>query len=328
MTPVIDLHLDSFIWTRMFGYDITKSHDKTFGRGRFGGQVDVPRLTAGSFTGGLWSITTNPFRSGASRADAFRKNCARFAEIIKNNSTSLKLVSAYPDFESAMHEKKHAVWMTVQGGNALDHDLSLIPEYAPYLTAVTLMHLTHSSLGTSSSPHPTLKKRGLTKLGEEFIQALNENKIFVDLAHSDSETFWDVMKVHDRTQPVMVSHTGVKGAHDHWRNLNDDQLKAVANTGGVVGVIFHAGYLGKGTSGFEQILLHLKHIQNVAGEDAAAIGSDWDGFILPPKELRNCVNFPELVKRMKEHGMTSAQIDKILGLNFLRAFRTLRPARA
>jgi membrane dipeptidase len=134
--------------------------------------------------------------------------------------------------------------------------------------------------------------------------------------------------VHDRSQPLIVTHTGLCGVHRSWRNIDDEQLALVADTGGVVGVMFHGEYLsGHYFSGgpLSAVLDHLAHVVRVAGEDVAAFGSDWDGAIIPPKELRSCVGLPRLVQGLLDRGFRHSTIQKILGGNFLRALRQLRP---
>jgi membrane dipeptidase len=326
-TPVIDLHIDSFIWTRIFGYELRKRHVDFYTKGYFAGQVDLPRLKAGGFSGAIWSITTNPLRTSLGRERVFKKNLNQFKKWIAETPTQLKLISNAHDFDSIESKDQHAVWISIQGGNAIDHDLNLIEKFAPEITSVTLMHLMHSKIGTSMTPYPTFRKRGLTQFGRDFVRKLNAHRIFVDLAHADRKTFMDVVKIHDASQPLLVSHTGVKGVYECFRNIDDEQMKCVAKTGGVIGVIFEPNFLGKGKAGesLTAILDHLEYIQKTVGDDFAALGSDWDGMIVPPKELRSADQLPALVTLMIKRGWTEDQIKKVLGLNFLRAFRLLRP---
>jgi membrane dipeptidase len=324
---VIDLHIDSFIWNRFFRYDIAAKHDPHFLNGWFMHQVDLPRLHSAGVNGAMWSITTNPFRTGASRARTFEKNISRMEAIIQTNSDKMQLVSNSRDLHTILDHKKHAAWIVIQGGNALDHDLELIDRHQEKLTRVTLMHLTHSKLGTSSAPCPRFQKRGLTKLGHEFVKRLNQNRIFVDLAHADRETFMDAVVVHDKSQPLIVTHTGLSGVYPHWRNIDDEQMKNIADTGGVIGVMYQASFLGKGAEGkkTEAVVRHLEHIRKVVGEDFTALGSDWDGMVIPPLGLRSCDELANLVDVLLQRKWTTTEIEKALGLNYLRAFQQLRP---
>ena len=112
--------------------------------------------------------------------------------------------------------------------------------------AVTLVHLSRSSLGDDELA-AAAASGGLTPHGRAYIERLNELRVFVDLAHIAPRGFWDARRG-PRPQPAAarVRIPASRGVHPHWRNLDDAQLAAVADTGGVVGVIFHGGYLGGG----------------------------------------------------------------------------------
>ncbi len=78
---------------------------------------------------------------------------------------------------------------------------------------------------------------GLTAVAKDYVRRLNEQRIFMDRAHVNREGFFDAVAMQGKTQPLVVSHTGVTGVCPHWREVDDAQRRAVANTGGVIGVI-------------------------------------------------------------------------------------------
>jgi membrane dipeptidase len=159
------------------------------------------------------------------------------------------------------------------------------------------------------------------------VERLNATRTFVDLAHISREGFADAVRTHDKSQPLMVSHTGLCGVHSLWRNIDDEQLKQVADTGGLVGVIFHSAYLGDpywGAGRVDRIAEHLEYIVRVVGPDHAALGSDWDGAIVTPRDMPTCSELPRLVQALLDRGMAHDAIHKLLGASFLRALRLLR----
>jgi len=324
-SDVIDLHVDSFIWTRVFGYDLSRRHGRGLLGGRYYSQVDFPRMREAGVSGALWSITTNPLRRSASRARAFASNLGALERICAAATDQVAVVHDFASYRAARAAGKHAVLISVQGGNALDADDQLALLQTGAVIAVTLVHLSNSSLGASSSP--ISRRGGLTAHGSEHIKRLNELRVFVDLAHMHRDAFFEALAVHDSSRPLLVSHTGVSGVHSSWRNLDDSQLKAVADTGGVIGVIFHGGYLGGSYwngGAAELIVDHLAHIVHTVGEDHAALGSDWDGAIITPRDMRTCLELPRLVQHMLDRGLRPPSIQKILGGNFLRALKELR----
>ncbi len=327
---LIDLHIDTFIPPRLpfIRYDVFKRHA---GAGRFFGHLDLPRIEAGGLKGAMWSITTNPFRTAAARWRVFQKNLERFDQMVSASSGRMRLVRDAAGYRAARSEGKHAVLLSIQGGNALEAAPGYLDALGDHhLVRVTLVHLTNAAFGTTSSPLRLWRGRyGLTESGRAFIACLNRHRVFVDLAHIHVRSFWDAVAAHDRTQPLIATHTGVTGVKPHWRNLDDAQLRAIAETGGVVGVIFASNFLRpRGVSDDAEVVVrHMEHIVNVAGEDAVAVGSDYDGAIIPPPDLRDGLAYGRLVARMQARGWPEGRIRKALGLNFLASLERLRPSR-
>lgn len=321
---MIDLHLDSFIWKRIFGYDVRKKHGLGLLQGVFGRQVDLPRLQEAGINGAIWSITTNPWRSSARKPEILLKNLRSIVSTLERAPHEATLVRSYADYVRARLDQKHAVFVGVQGGDVVSYAMPVLGELASHLIKVTLVHLSRSHLGDTSSPIGG--DHGLTNAGHELVEWLNEKRIFVDLAHINRTGFFDVLRVHDSSVPAIVSHTGVSGVYPHWRNLDDEQIRAIANTGGVIGVMYQSTFLGPKVwvDSCELVLDHLEHVIRIGGEGCAALGSDWDGMIIPPKELRDCRGITRLIERMLRRGWSEARISAVLGRNYLRALKALR----
>jgi membrane dipeptidase len=321
-SDIVDLHIDSFIWTRLFGYRLEERHGEGLFGARFYSQVDLPRIREARIAGGIWCITTNPLRGKSSRAPTFEANLAHLKSIFAGVPDDVVVCRNLRDYRAARAADKHAAFIGIQGGNALDAPGSL-DRVAPDLLKVTLVHLSTSTLGATSAPMGG--DGALTTRGQDFVRGLNAHRVFVDLAHINRRGFFDAIAVHDKTQPLLVSHTGVTGVKPHWRNIDDEQLRAVADTGGIVGVIYQKSFLGEPLGRCEAIVRHLQHIIDTIGEDHAALGSDWDGAIEPPRDMPTCLELPRLVDKMLVRGWSDTRIAKILGGNFLRALAMLRP---
>ena len=311
---MVDLHVETFVWTRILGYDLTRPHGPGPTGARWLGQADLPRLQAAGVSAAVLSIATNPFRPTGTRTATLLANLSRLGGIVDRyrmgNPGSIR------------------IFMAVQGGNAFDRpeDVDLVPGGA--ILRVTLMHLTDSALGATSSPLGRSRGRGgLTAAGRAVVEVLNRRRILVDLAHASKRTFWDALDAHDRAIPPVVTHTGVSAVRPSWRNLDDDQVRAVAERGGVVGIMYHRGFLGRPARrvGAEAIVRHLEHAIAVGGEGVAALGSDWDGMIVTPRDMPTALELPILVDRMLARGWPEDRIRRVLGGNALRLIAAVRP---
>jgi membrane dipeptidase len=326
-SDVFDWHIDSFIWHRIFGYDLTERHGPGFLNARFYSQVDFPRIREASITGACWVITTNPAKVADERANAFVSNVRDFLSIFESVSNDFAVVRTASEYRQARAAGKHGAFIGIQGGNALDRDLDaldLIPDNL--ILRITLVHLSSSKIGVTSSPLARGKERGLSTFGKDYVRRLNQKKIFVDLAHISREGFFDAFEVHDKSQPLIATHTGVSGVLPHWRNLDDAQIKAIADTGGTIGVIFHGQFLDGHNFGgtLESVVRHMEHIIKVAGDDFVSLGSDWDGAISTPRDMPTCLELPKLAHLMLERGWKAESVQKALGGNALRVIEALR----
>jgi membrane dipeptidase len=327
-SEVIDLHLDSFIWHRLLGYRIGERHARPPLAGWHLGHADFARAREAGLSAATWVITTNPLREAHERFTTLLENIRNLSAEVTAFGDDLTLARTYSDYRAARARGSHAVFLGVQGGNALIEPPDSIERLPPLaLLRVTLMHLTNSRIGATSSPLRWLTTPGLTPFGRDFVARLNAANILVDLAHIDRQGFWDALDVQAPHVPAIVTHTGVAGARSHWRNLDDAQLRAIAETGGVVGILFHSSFIASNwfTARAEHVVEHLAHVVRVAGEDTPALGSDFDGNIIPPRDLLSVLDLPRLVELMLQRGFSEASIRKILGQNFLRVLAQTRP---
>ncbi len=326
---IVDLHVDTFIPPRLWGYGVLHRHRGGPLGHRFFGHLDLPRLRDGGLGGAMWSITTNPFRSPAERWRVFQKNLRGLHRLVDASRGAMAIVRSHEEYRAARARHAHAVMVSIQGGNALEAAPNGPADIANNsVLRVTLVHLTSSVYGATSSPHHLLRwNKGLTRAGAALIEQLNAQRIFVDLAHIHPQAFWDAVRIHDKRQPLLATHTGVAGVKKHWRNLDDKQLRAIADTGGVVGVIFAKQFLQtrKTGSSAKMVLDHMQHVIDTIGEDHCALGSDYDGAIIPPIDLASAECYPVLVDHMLARGWSETRIRKVLGDNALRCLAALRP---
>lgn len=322
----IDLHLDLEVPVRVIGYDPLRRHRSPGRPPPLWGHTDLPRLIEAGFSGVVYDIATNPARPPANRQRTTLSNIARIRARVASHPEHLALVTTASEYDDARSAGRLALWISLQGGNALIHDPSVLDgPIGETLHRITLVHLTSSRLGGTSSPAGL--DRGLGARGKDMIARCNTARIFVDLAHAGKRTFWDALEVHGRDVSPIVSHTGVDGVRRHWRNLDDDQIRAIVDRGGVIGIMYQSNFLDRTLlyARRSRILDHLEHVITVGGEEAAAIGTDYDGAIVPPGDLPCVTHHPRLVQDMLDRGWPEDRIRRVLGGNYLRVVREMRP---
>jgi len=169
-------------------------------------------------------------------------------------------------------------------------------------------HFFDNDIGGSA---PGVEKGGLTDKGREMIKRMEAKRMIVDLAHASAKTIDDVLAI--ATRPVVVSHTGVKGTCDNNRNLSDDQLKAIAKTGGVIGI----GFWDTAVCGNDAkaIARAIRYAANLVGVEHVGLGSDYDGAIPAPFDTSGVV---EITDALMAEGFTEQEIGMIMGRNVLR----------
>jgi len=319
---VLDAHIESFVWARVLRYDLLGRHRSGLLGGRLYSQLDLPRMRDVGMTGGVFSIATNPFRNREPRRMTLLANVQRLQATLESDP-AVAVVADVAGYRRARAEGRMGCFLAVQGGNAVTAED--VPSLPDVVSRVTVVHLTRSALGSPSRPLGRgggTRGRGLTAAGHDYVEALDSRRIVVDLAHVNGRGFWDALAAHDRSVPAIVSHTGVRGVHDVWRNVDDAQVRAIAATGGVVGIMFHSGFLGESSAA--AVVRHLEHVVKVGGEDCAALGSDWDGLIVTPRDMRTVTELPVLVRAMRARGFSDDLVRKIVGANYLRVVESVR----
>jgi membrane dipeptidase len=204
------------------------------------------------------------------------------------------------------------------GPLASDPD-SLVTWSARGLRIVGLVH-TYANELASSSGDLEPKAFGLTERGRAFVRRAFALGLLVDVSHASDRAVADVLALAKETHGVVVAtHSNARALADHPRNLSDEQLRGIANTGGVIGVNFHGPFLARGRRAtLADVVAQVQHLTQVAGLDHVAIGSDFEGDIHPPTELADASRFPRLSAALAKAGFDEQSVRKIFADNALR----------
>jgi membrane dipeptidase len=315
---VVDLHNDLLTKLVLRGGDFGARHGSQWVYNPLAFDIDLPKILEGGVDGlGCLLFAGNNLMARErfwAQLAAFRALCARHDR--------LRQVRMPDELRACKADGKVGLWLGVEGALSVEDDLSIVERLAAEGVCFfgPLWNKTNRA-GTSSADRKS--QGGLSPLGKELVAMCNRLGILVDVSHASRATFWDLVAT--STTPVFSSHSGCSALKDHHRNLDDEQLGAIGRAGGVVGVIFASNYLG-GTMGssVETIADHIEHVVRIAGEDAVALGSDFDGFVPLPRGMRDIADMPRITEVLWRRGFGEQRMTKLLGENFLRYWARCR----
>ncbi len=325
---VADLHADSLLW----GRDLLE-------RGSYG-HVDIPRLADGNVALQVFSLPTKsprglniesnedksddifwlaivdrwPPATWNSLTERALYEALRLHEFARGSQGSFVVIESSADLSSYLARRRRNGWLTagllsIEGAHALEGKLeNLDVLYRAGYRMMSPSHFFDNDIGGSAAG---AHKTGLTEKGREWVRQMEARHMIVDLAHASAKTIDEVLAI--ATRPVVVSHTGVKGTCDNNRNLSDDQIRAVAAKGGLIGI----GYWDTATCGTDApaIVQAMRYVSDRVGVEHVALGSDFDGAVTEPFDTTGLV---QITDAMLEAGYSERDIRMIMGENVMR----------
>jgi membrane dipeptidase len=325
---VADLHADSLLWDRDLLERGTRGH------------VDVPRLIEGNVALQAFTVVTKsprgqnlennddttdnitllviaerwPISAWSSLKERALYQARKLHEAEARSGGRLVIIKTANDLARYLERRKSDPSITagllgIEGAHALDKDLANIDVlYDAGFRMMAPTHFFDNDIGGSAHG---VAKGGLTEKGREMVRHMEEKRMIVDLAHASPKTIEDVLAV--ATRPVVVSHTGVRGTCDNTRNLSDEQLKAIARTGGVIGI----GYWDTAVCGQDAVAIAraIRHTANLVGVEHVALGSDYDGAVTAPFDTTGVI---QITDALLAEGFSESDIEKIMGGNVFR----------
>ena len=220
-------------------------------------------------------------------------------------------------------EGKKAFFIGIENGYAIGSDIKNIKRYKDMgVNYITLCHSYDNHI-CNSSTHTQDESKGLTAFGRKVVKEMNKQGVLIDLSHASEGTFWDVVKL--SKDPIFASHSGVKALCNSNRNLTDDQLRALAQNGGVIQICIFKSYQNDKPeeASIVDVVRHIDHAVKVAGIDHVGIGSDFDG----GGGLLGCNGDNDMINitiHLLDMGYTEEDIRKIWGGNFFRILTQVR----
>ncbi len=343
MQPVFDGHNDTLLrlWLN------NDREGRRFLDGDEGGHIDLPRARAGGMAGGFFAIYApankdvhldkddgvvcdeppiGPVDSGWARVATFEM-AAILLRMCAARPDAIRLCRCVADIGEAQAAGAIAAIMHVEGAEAIGPDLGELEVlYAAGLRSIGPVWSRPNIFGTGvpfSFPADPEQGTGLTDAGKALVKRCDELGVLVDLSHMNAEGFRDIAKI--STKPLVATHSNVHALSNSSRNLMDWQLDAIRETGGIAGLNYAVPFLredGRQTSDtpLTTMIRHLDHLLERLGEGGVALGSDFDGALIPA-EIGDVSGLPALVGAMRQAGYGDALVDRICRGNWLDVLR-------
>jgi membrane dipeptidase len=268
---------------------------------------------------------------------------AAFNRAVRENGERVLAVRSRADLAEVDRGERMGLMLSLEGAEPLGYD--------PWMAEVMwdlgarMLALTWNRRNPFADGVAETGAGGLSRLGEQLVDLCGELGFVLDLAHASERTFWDVLERYEGPPPI-VSHAACRALHDHPRNLTDEQLRALADRGGVLGLMLHPLVIDSEEPTIGRAVDHLEHAVDLMGVDHVGLGGDFTrqvvralGFADPPDALlppgmaidaaldglAGPEEYPRLVAELEARGFAGERLDALLAGNFLRSFHDALP---
>jgi membrane dipeptidase len=344
--PIIDGHNDTLLRMRLDGLSFLERND-------FGG-LDLPRARQGGFAGGFFAVyvrakglhlprdpvaaikEVQAALSATAEPElpdlAYSQNealamMASLFRLERDSGGAVRVVRTAAELEQCIHANVLAAILHFEGAEPIDPGLDALEVF--YQAGMRSLGLVHSRpnafahgvpIGFGRSPDTG---PGLTDAGRDLVKACNRLRIMIDLSHLNEKGFWEAAEISDA--PLVATHSCAHAICACTRNLTDEQIRAVGQTRGMIGLNFQTSFLRpdgqvSADTPLSVPVQHIAHMVDIAGIDCVGIGADYD-YIVAPREIATAADLPNLVDALRAAGFQGEDLDKLLYRNWIRVLR-------
>ncbi len=350
--PVFDAHVDSIQRALDLGHDLA---------GPTPGHLDLNKGAAGGLGAAVLTAWVDPSYIGApggGAAGRARALIGALQDLVRRAPDEIEWASTGRDVERIRAMGRVAAISGIEGGHAIEESLETLQDFFEYgVRVLTLVWNNHLPWIRSCQPQAGADvPAGLSPFGRQVVRRMNQLGMVVDVSHAAERAVREVLEVSQF--PVIASHSACSALNDHPRNLSDTTLRAIAQHGGVLGMVFctpflsqaaraeearlrqraeyralagrnatetdllQSAYLQEQASPFplSTVVAHLLHAIDVMGIDYVGIGSDYDGIQRTPAELRDASCYPALAQALRQAGLSQEDVEKVFWRNMARVF--------
>ena len=343
-TPFFDGHNDTVLRIVQQGQPLDLLHADP------DAHIDLPRMQGAGMVGGIFAMFSPspannlnfedfvddnghyaiPLPERVEQADALHITLKMADELLRSEAAAegaLRIVRSYADLESCVDSASCAVLMHIEGVEAIGEDLTGLESlYAMGLRSLGPVWSRENVFASGvpfAFPSSGDTGPGLTAAGFDLLEACNHKGILVDMSHLNEKGFWDIAQ-HSK-HPLIASHSNAYAVCPHSRNLSDEQLRAVADSGGIVGLNYAIRFLNEDGSdtqgrGLEVMVKHVQHMARQMGVEHIGLGSDFDGADIP-EEIGDVCGVGRLLEALSQAGFSDSDVEAIAYKNWFRVMR-------
>lgn len=235
----------------------------------------------------------------------------------------ITLCRNYKEIEKAFKNSKIAAFLSIEGGEALQGELSALRIF--YRLGVRSICLTWNHRNEiADGVAEGITGGGLTSFGRTVVHEMNSLGMLIDVSHISEKGFWDVLELSDA--PIIASHSNAQVLCSHRRNLSDKQIQAIKSNGGVIGVNLYPSFLNNtGTASLKDVMNHIEYMVALIGEDHIGLGADFDGIETTPSDILGVQDLELLFNELAKLNYSEEFIGKFAGGNFLNVIKKVCP---
>lgn len=311
---IFDIHAD--IWT-----DVTNKRKQ--GETDIIRRYHIDRLKQGGVMGGVFAMWLNTSKSTGLYSDLM--DMINYANLeIDQTQDIMKVVTNYSDIEKAIYQKKIAAMISVEGLSAIGTNIDLLNDL--YKFGVRLVSLTWNEENELATGARGDINRGLTQYGKDAIRKIENLGIILDVSHTNDKTFWDIVDV--ATKPIVATHSNARELCNVPRNLKDDQIKAIAQSGGLIGINSYRHFIHNDSNkqDINHLVDHIDYIANLVGVDHIAFGFDFSDFFGESEltlGLEDVSKSSNILDILRQRGYSEDDINKMSHENFFKLVKII-----
>ncbi|OGS68991.1 MAG: peptidase [Firmicutes bacterium RBG_13_65_8] len=282
------------------------------------GHLDFPRMVEGGVSAQFFAAYIEP----QYKPDRGLERSLQVLDVlwreVEASSAVAEVALSVADIRRISAAGRVAVVIAIEGGEAVGHDLAnLRMLYRLGVRSLGLVWNQRNLIADGVGERRT--GGGLTNFGVAVVEEMNRLGMLVDVSHLSDPGFWHVAET--CRGPFAATHSNARAVCDHPRNLTDDQLKALARSGGVTGLNFAPAFVSAENADVSKLIDHLDHIVQLVGPDHVGLGSDFDGISTTPRGLEDVRAMPRITEELVARGYGDEDILKFLGGNHLRVLK-------